>query len=129
QTSQRRAIVRDLLTKSVPILAHARKTAKGHRPQESTVRRESSSVSPRGRASIAMSQEIDTPEGKIVFASEVIATIAGLAAMECYGVVGMAARSLQDGLAGILGRENLTRGVQVASQGGELVITLGIIVG
>lgn len=76
-----------------------------------------------------MSQEIDTPEGKIVFSSEVIATIAGLAAMECYGVVGMAARSLQDGLAGILGRENLTRGVQVTSQDGQLVVTLGIIVG
>ncbi|HEX6988598.1 MAG TPA: Asp23/Gls24 family envelope stress response protein [Bacillota bacterium] len=76
-----------------------------------------------------MSQEIDTPEGKIIFSSEVIATIAGLAAMECYGVVGMAARSLHDGLAGILGRENLTRGVQVASQDGGLVVTLGIIVG
>ncbi|REJ33483.1 MAG: Asp23/Gls24 family envelope stress response protein [Bacillota bacterium] len=76
-----------------------------------------------------MAQEIETPEGKIIFSSDVIATIAGLAAMECYGVVGMAARSLQDGLAGILGRENLTRGVQVSSQDGQLVITLGIIVG
>lgn len=76
-----------------------------------------------------MSAEIETAEGRIIFAQDVIATIAGLAAGECYGVVGMTARTLQDGIAGILGRETLTRGVEVAARGDEVAITLGIVVG
>lgn len=76
-----------------------------------------------------MGQVIETPEGRIVVSSEVIATIAGLAATECFGVVGMAARGIQDGIAGILGRDNLTRGVGVQVEQGRVIISLGVIVG
>ncbi|HBN95605.1 MAG TPA: Asp23/Gls24 family envelope stress response protein, partial [Firmicutes bacterium] len=37
-----------------------------------------------------MAQEIQAQFGKISIREEVIATISGVAAMECYGLVGMA---------------------------------------
>ncbi len=75
-----------------------------------------------------MGREIATDTGKIVLSEDVIATIAGVAATECYGVVGMAGR-LRDGIATILGRENLSRGVTVQVSDDGIVVTLHIIVG
>jgi uncharacterized alkaline shock family protein YloU len=51
--------------------------------------------------------------GRIEVSRQVIASIAGHAANECYGIVGMAARGLRDGIAERLQRENLHRGVEV----------------
>ncbi len=76
-----------------------------------------------------MTKEITTELGKIAVSDEVVATIAGLAATECYGVVGMASRTIGDGLAGILGKDNLSRGVEVVLDDAELVINVYIIVG
>lgn len=77
-----------------------------------------------------MGRTVKTDLGNIVISDEVIATIAGMAASECYGVVGMAARRLQDGLAELLGREHLGRGVQVAMKGDNVAdINLYVIVG
>ncbi|RJQ04194.1 MAG: Asp23/Gls24 family envelope stress response protein [Bacillota bacterium] len=70
-----------------------------------------------------------TPVGRITIADEVVATIAGMAATECYGIVGMAARRLKDGIAELLGRENLSRGVQVAFKDGDIRIDLNVIIG
>jgi len=76
-----------------------------------------------------MPKDIKTEIGSIRLADEVIATIAGVAAMECYGIAGMAAaRKLKDGLAEILGKENLSRGVKVSLEGDRLAIDLNIIV-
>ncbi len=66
--------------------------------------------------------------GKVVVSEEVIATIAGAAAAECYGIVGMASRRVSDGIAELLGRENLARGVQVAVEGDRVSITLNVVV-
>jgi uncharacterized alkaline shock family protein YloU len=51
---------------------------------------------------------------------EVLAGIAGHAASSCFGVKGMTLRSVSDGLAHLLRRENQSRGVRVteASDGG-----------
>lgn len=76
-----------------------------------------------------MVKEIETSIGKLVLTEESIAAVAGIAASECYGVVGMASRRLQDGLAGMLGRESLGRGVEVEFLEEGLVIRLDIIVG
>ncbi len=76
-----------------------------------------------------MGKEISNSLGKIDISEEVIATIAGGAAMECYGLVGMASRKITDGFADLLGRENLARGVVVSVQGNEVIIDLYIIVG
>ncbi len=67
--------------------------------------------------------------GKVVIADEVIATIAGLAATECYGVVGMAAHRFKDGIAEMLGRENLSRGVEISFKDGGIRIDLNVIIG
>lgn len=76
-----------------------------------------------------MSHVIETPEGKIVVTPEAVAMVAGLAASECYGVVGMVPRGIQDGIATVLKRENLARGVHVDLSGDGVDITLSIIVG
>ena len=70
-----------------------------------------------------------TPIGRIIIADEVIATIAGLAATECYGIVGMAARRFKDGIAELLGRENLSRGVVISLKDDGIRIDLNVIVG
>lgn len=72
---------------------------------------------------------VETALGKLVLSEEAIATVAGAAAIECYGVVGMAGRKMTDGIAELLGRENLSRGVEVSIEGDHVFITLYIIVG
>lgn len=67
--------------------------------------------------------------GNVNISEEVIATIAGAAATECYGLVGMASTTLKDGIALLLGKDDLKKGVGVSIQGGELVLNLYIIVG
>lgn len=76
-----------------------------------------------------MGKEINNNLGKIDISEEVIATIAGAAAVECYGLVGMASRKLTDGFADLLGRENLARGVVVTINDNQVVIDLFIVVG
>lgn len=66
--------------------------------------------------------------GEIVITDEVIATLAGISAIECYGIVGMASKRATDGLVELLGRENLSRGVKVHTQGDQITIDLYVIV-
>ncbi len=56
---------------------------------------------------------IKTDLGYIDITNEVLAGIAGYAASSCFGVKGMTIRSMSDGLAHLLGRENQSRGVKV----------------
>jgi uncharacterized alkaline shock family protein YloU len=65
--------------------------------------------------------------GRIEVSPRVVASIVGHAANECYGVVGMAARGLRDGIAERLNRETVHRGVEVEVRDGGLVIELYII--
>ena len=76
-----------------------------------------------------MGKEIINSLGKIEISEEVISTIAGASAVECYGLVGMASRKISDGFVDLLGRENLARGVVVSVQDNEVVIDLHIVVG
>lgn len=70
-----------------------------------------------------------TQDGKIFVDDEVIAVLAGSAALECYGLVGMASRhSIKDGISDLLGRENLSKGVEVRREGDSLFIDLYIVV-
>lgn len=76
-----------------------------------------------------MTVEINTSLGRIDVSNDVIATIAGGAAVDCYGLVGMASRkALKDGFTELLGKENLSRGVNVKDQEGQIEIDLYIIV-
>ena len=51
--------------------------------------------------------------GKVSISSEVVAQYAGSTAVECFGIVGMAAVNMKDGFVHLLKRESLTRGIQV----------------
>ncbi|MGB9866777.1 MAG: Asp23/Gls24 family envelope stress response protein [Bacillota bacterium] len=75
-----------------------------------------------------MSREIKTELGILRLSDEAIATIAGAAATECYGIVGMSSRRVTDGLAELLGRENLSKGVEVSVSGDKVYVTLNVIV-
>jgi uncharacterized alkaline shock family protein YloU len=66
--------------------------------------------------------------GRIEVFPTVVAAIAGHAATECYGVMGMAARGLREGVATLLRRENVHRGVEVREVAGQLAIDVYVIV-
>lgn len=67
--------------------------------------------------------------GMINIAPEAIAMVAGIATLQCFGVVGMSSRSLQDGIAQLLhGKENLTKGIEVRIDDDRVEIGLYVIV-
>ncbi len=76
-----------------------------------------------------MTQQIQSDLGSINISEEVIGTICGVAAMECYGLVGMAARNVQEGISELLRKDYYERGVDVQFVDPETIsITLFIIV-
>ena len=60
-----------------------------------------------------MKGSMSTDLGIITIDPEVIAKYAGSVAVECFGIVGMAAVSMKDGLGKLLKKESLTKGIQV----------------
>ena len=65
--------------------------------------------------------------GTISYADDVIAIIAGLAATEVSGVAGMSG-GVVGGIAELLGRKNLTKGVKVEVGNEEAAIDLSIVI-
>ena len=72
-----------------------------------------------------MSNEI---AGDLVVSEEVIADVAGHAATQCYGVVGMAAPNAVDGLAKLLPKSRLRRGIVVSTDDEGTLVSLYVIV-
>lgn len=76
-----------------------------------------------------LSVKSQKPLGTIDVAPEAIAMVAGIAALECFGVVGMSSRSFQDGIAELLlGKENLTKGIEVRIDNNRVIVDLYVIV-
>lgn len=75
-----------------------------------------------------VAQSRNTELGSISIAEEVIATVAGVAATESYGLVGMAARGVQKGLAIFRRGEDVSRGVEVHLEGDTVTIDLHVVV-
>ena len=75
-----------------------------------------------------MSGKIVNEYGDVFIENEVIARIAGLAAIECYGIVGMAIKNVTDGLVQLLKRESLTKGVKVNVEDNGVTIDFHVIV-
>lgn len=65
--------------------------------------------------------------GEISIPAEAIAQIAGSIAVKCYGVVGMALRNKRDGLASLLKKENMSKGIKVTYDNEKLDIDIHII--
>lgn len=75
-----------------------------------------------------MSAKLENQYGTISIENEVIARIAGLTAVDCYGIVGMAAKNMKDGLVQLLKRESLTKGIRINVNEEQISIDLHIIV-
>jgi uncharacterized alkaline shock family protein YloU len=73
--------------------------------------------------------KIQTDLGAVEIVPDVFTSISGWAANNCFGVKGMASRSVSDGLVYLLRRENLAKGVKVAfAPEGTVSIELHIVV-
>jgi uncharacterized alkaline shock family protein YloU len=72
-----------------------------------------------------MSNEIP---GTLRVSNDVIADLAGYAAMECYGVVGMAYTDAQTDIVTLLSLKQLRKGIDVATEDGTVVVTLHVVV-
>ena len=60
-----------------------------------------------------MNGQLTNSLGTVTIDPEVIATYAGSVAVECFGIVGMAAVNMKDGLVKLLKRDYLSHGIQV----------------
>ena len=71
----------------------------------------------------------ENENGKVVVSTNVYTDIAGTAASNCFGVKGMAARSVKDGVYHLLRKESVSKGVHVTlHEDNTISIDLHIIV-
>jgi len=75
-----------------------------------------------------MNATMNTNLGNVVIENEVIAKYAGSAAVECFGVVGMAAVNVRDGITKLLRKESLSRGVNISVEDNKITVDFHIIV-
>ena len=76
-----------------------------------------------------MKGSMSTDLGIITVNPEVIAKYAGTVAVECFGIVGMAAVNMKDGLVRLLKKDSLTHGIQVTiSDDNRITIDFHVIV-
>ena len=72
---------------------------------------------------------INNKMGQIQIDTDVIALYAGTTAVECFGIVGMAAVSMKDGLVKLLKKESMARGIHVVvTNQNKITINFHIIV-
>ena len=76
-----------------------------------------------------MKGQMETHLGTVVIDKEVIATYAGSVAVECFGIVGMAAVNMKDGLVKLLKKDYLTHGINVTiDDENKIIIDFHVIV-
>lgn len=75
-----------------------------------------------------MKGQLHTEYGNVMIDEEVIARYAGINALECFGIVGMASVNMKDGLVSLLKKDNLTKGVSVRMDDNRIMIDFHIIV-
>ncbi|MBQ1316697.1 MAG: Asp23/Gls24 family envelope stress response protein [Lachnospiraceae bacterium] len=78
-----------------------------------------------------MEGRMNTEFGEITVDSDVISIYAGSVAVECFGIVGMAAVSMKDGLVKLLRRENtddLKHGISVKIEDNSIYLSFHVIV-
>ncbi len=66
--------------------------------------------------------------GNVIITPEVIAQYAGAQALECFGIVGMAAKSKKDSVMHLLKKESLKKGVDVVVSDNTISIDFHVIV-
>lgn len=76
-----------------------------------------------------MKGHLTTQNGDIIIENEVIAKYAGITAIENFGIVGMAAVNMKDGIVKLLKRDNVSNGVSVTvDEDNHITIEFHIIV-
>ena len=75
-----------------------------------------------------MKGSFNTDLGKIAVNPKVVARMAGLTALECFGIVGMAGVNVKDGLVRLLKMDSLTRGINVTVKDHKLILDFHVIV-
>ena len=75
-----------------------------------------------------MDFKFQTELGAVTVDDSVVTRVAGYAALDCYGIVGMASKRSTDGIVQLMGFENLGRGVKIRTSGDKVDIDLFIIV-
>lgn len=69
-----------------------------------------------------------TGMGEITINTDVIATYAGSVAVECFGIVGMAAVNMKDGLVKLLKKDSLKHGINVTLNENKISLDFHVIV-
>lgn len=75
-----------------------------------------------------MKGRMDTELGSILIDTDVIATYAGSVAVECFGIVGMAAVNMKDGFVKLLKKESLKHGISVSVSDNKISLDFHVIV-
>ena len=75
-----------------------------------------------------MKGRMNTGMGEITINSDVIATYAGSVAVECFGIVGMAAVNMKDGLVKLLKKDSLKHGINVTLNENKISLDFHVIV-
>lgn len=75
-----------------------------------------------------MKGQMDTKLGRIIIDEEVIKTYAGSVAVGCFGIVGMAAVNMKDGLVRLLKRDYLDHGINVTIVDNKITIDFHVII-
>ncbi len=68
-----------------------------------------------------MKGQLENEMGTVSIDSEVVATYAGSVAVECFGIVGMAAVNVRDGLVKLLKKDYLHHGITVEIDGTDKI--------
>ncbi len=66
--------------------------------------------------------------GRITINDDAIAQIAGITALECYGIVDLVSKKLSDSLSDLMNKKRISRGVKVLTSGDRIIIDLYVIV-
>lgn len=75
-----------------------------------------------------MASKLTNKYGTVSIDENVIETIAGLSAIESYGLVGMSSRNATDGLVELLKKENMKKGVKVYADNDRVIVDLFVVV-
>lgn len=67
-------------------------------------------------------------KGELQIANDVLADMAGYAALECYGIVGMASPTLRTGVENMLSRDKLRRGVKITNSPDGVLVDLYVVI-
>ncbi len=75
-----------------------------------------------------MKGRMDTNLGEVIIDPDVIATYAGSVAVECFGIVGMAAVNMKDGLVKLLRRDSLKHGINVKIENNKISLDFHVLI-